>query len=106
MGGSGLSEDKCERYLYGDCVLLALAVHARTGWEVVRIVDGDPDDPDVDHVLVRMPDGRLLDAAGAHSDYSGETPFQAGEWQVPESAWRRADVMADAGELLRKAAGA
>jgi len=102
MSETGLSEEKCERYLYGDCALLAAAVHAKTGWEVVLIEDGPQDDPDVCHVLVRMPDGRLLDAAGPHGDYSGEVPCPVSEWQIPESAWRGADVMADAAELLRK----
>lgn len=105
-GRPGLPAAKRERYLYGDCALLALAIHAKTGWEVVEIKEGPPEDPDIRHVLIRMPGGELLDADGLHRDYSGETPFQATDWDVPESMWRDQVVLADAEELLRSAGAA
>jgi hypothetical protein len=64
-----LTAAKWEHYLRGECLSLALAIHARTGWEIVSIEEGDPEDPEVCHVLVRLPDGRTLDADGLHEDY-------------------------------------
>lgn len=65
-----LSAARREHYLRGECLTLALALHARTGWEIVSMEEGDdPGDPDVCHVLVRLPDGRTLDADGLHEDY-------------------------------------
>lgn len=45
----------------GQCHALALAIHEATGWQMVAL-DFWQDIPN--HVLVRMPDGRLLDIAG------------------------------------------
>lgn len=102
---TGLTGKKLERYLYGDCCLLAMAVNELTGWPIVQIDEGDEFDPDVRHVLVRMPDGRLLDAAGPHGNYSGEEPFRIDQWfplDVPDDEQRGVDdgIRADAAELL------
>jgi hypothetical protein len=97
----GLTGEKLERYLYRDCVLLALAVQARTGWPAVQIFDrDDAGEWIVRHALIRMPDGRLLDAAGPHDDYSGEQPFSFADWEMDgtESLWR--ELLYDADELL------
>ena len=101
--GIAVNEVQRERYLGGDCALLAHAVAARTGWEVVQIIEGPDEDPSVRHVLVRLPDGRLLDAAGLHDDYSGEEPFSAEEWEWDDKARamsQQPDVLADADALL------
>lgn len=74
-----------ERYLYSDCALLALAVNSLTGWPVVQIIEAPDDDPIIRHVLVRMPDGRLLDAEGPHENYWGEVTFDRAAWGSPTS---------------------
>jgi hypothetical protein len=112
---SGLAGAKLERYLYYDCVLLALAVSDQTGWPVVQLFEAsgeplssmndkrDPREWLIRHAMVRMPDGRLLDAAGPHDNYSGEEPFNLADWEMDERdagrLWRDPEVMADAGEL-------
>lgn len=48
----------------GQCHALALAVSERTGWPLVALCDLD--DGSVVHLGVRTPEGRILDAAGAH----------------------------------------
>ena len=81
---------------------LALAIHARTGWEIVSIEDGDPEDPDVCHVLVRLPDGRTLDADGLHDDYE-VTPGLPASWAVPLASYPEITSprrLADADEVL------
>ncbi len=112
-------------YLYGDCALLALAAGELTGWPVLQIVVAEDDDPGellMRHALVRMPDGRLLDADGAHdpSDESGSeevthhhrvvmlaayaVPFEFGEWEITDQdahLWRTPEVMADATVLAK-----
>ena len=97
-----LTTAKREHYLRGECLSLALAIHARTGWEIVSIEDGDPEDPDVCHVLVRLPDGRTLDADGLHDDYE-VTPGLPASWtctlaSFPEMTNPR--ILADADEVL------
>jgi hypothetical protein len=95
-----------ERYLYRDCALLALAVADRTGWPVVQIFErGDDGEWIVRHALVQMPDGRLLDAAGPHSDYSGAEPFDRHAWDMDapgaDDLWRNhPDVLLAAAALL------
>jgi hypothetical protein len=89
--------------LYGDCVLLALAIHAKADWEIVQIDEGPADDPTVRHVLVRMPGDALPDAAGPHTNYCGETPFETSGWgDIPDGMWRDQTVMADAEDLLSR----
>lgn len=72
-----IAREKINRYLFGECYRLAMAVSRLTGWPMV-VIDLDLDVEDradgphgLPHVVVRMPDGRLLDAEGPHSDYSG-----------------------------------
>jgi hypothetical protein len=109
---AGLAGRKLERYLYRDCVLLALAVSYRTGWPVVQLFEApdgplaamndkrDPDQWTVRHALVRMPDGRLLDAAGSHDDYSGEEPFSFADWEMDGAETFPRELLHDADELL------
>jgi hypothetical protein len=78
-----LDDDAIHTYTHGQCHALALAVHEETGWPIewagrpVCVFDEDcpPEDwPDgtcpcqVDHVVVRRPDGLLLDAHGPRTD--------------------------------------
>ena len=95
--------EKQNRYLYGDCYLLALAVSALTGWPVATVKNGA-------HWMVRTPDGRLLDAAGLHDASEpipvDMEPFRSmysahpGWVEYVERACRQPDVRADAAELL------
>src|SRR6185437_5373693 len=82
---NAMSDATRERYLYQDCALLALAISDLTGWPCVLISEGPDDDPDVRHVLVRMPDGRLLDVDGPHGDYRDEEPWVAADWGLAEA---------------------
>ena len=88
-----------DRCLTGDCALLALAVHAITGWDLVEMRY---------HVLARMPDGRLLDALGPHDPAAldGIPHREADTGELAARYGRRAaaaDVIADARELLLRA---
>lgn len=95
-----------EHYLRGECLTLALALHARTGWEIVSIEDGDdPEDLDVCHVLVRLPDGRTLDADGLHEGYE-VTPGLPASWNCTLADFPRMTdprALADADDVLREA---
>jgi len=53
-------------YHYGYCHALALELAAQTGWPIVGLYTGKWGD--MDHFLVRRPDGLLLDVHGAHTD--------------------------------------
>ncbi|HVD02713.1 MAG TPA: hypothetical protein VNF75_01020 [Candidatus Dormibacteraeota bacterium] len=64
---AGFADDRLERHLYGDCALLALAVAHLTGWPAFQMEEGDPAGPFLRHVLMHVPDGRQLDAAGLHN---------------------------------------
>ena len=85
-----MSPDKVKRYLEGECYRLAMEVSRLTGWPMV-VLDLDPDYPDdrdggppgLAHVMVRMPDGRLLDAEGPHADYDNVAGLVYG----PRSTW-------------------
>jgi hypothetical protein len=102
-----LTAEEVERYLHADCVVFALAVSALTGWPAVQITEGDdPDNLLIRHALVRMPDGRLLDAAGPHDDYSGWELFDAVYWDCEQTGPDTlvgamiAEAMTDAGRVL------
>lgn len=47
-----------DRYLNGQCAVLASAIHEITGWQVVVNTD---DDGNTGHAMVRRPDGKLID---------------------------------------------
>ena len=51
-------------FIYGQCHGLALAVHRRTGWPLVAVVDHDGV---CEHICVRRPDGQIIDVTGAHT---------------------------------------
>lgn len=53
--------DLTRDYLAGDCQRLAAAVQQVTGWPVAVVEGGGS------HVVVQVPDGRYLDAAGLHT---------------------------------------
>lgn len=88
----------------GQCHALALAVHEQTGWPLEAFFEVAEWGPtlNIDHVCVRMPDGRLLDARGAWSQevicenfYLEELrPVDANSVKALDHAhgWRIADV--------------
>ena len=57
-------------FAYGQCVCLAEAMHARTGFPiaVVRCKPYAPLNNAFVHALLRVPDGRVLDINGFHQD--------------------------------------
>lgn len=66
--GPGFSDHMRERFMYGDCWLLADRVSALTGWPVLALVDSEnPDSASAVHALLETPDGKLLDAQGIYS---------------------------------------
>jgi len=85
------------RYLLGDCGVMARAIHEITGWPVVLMTEPC-------HALVRMPDGRLLDALGPHDpgclDGIPHHDADAGELARFGRLASAPDVIADAKELL------
>lgn len=60
------SADAVTAFTEGDCWALAIAVHKMTGWPLVLAGTDSASDLDgYSHVMVRMPDGLLLDITGA-----------------------------------------
>lgn len=50
-------------FTQGQCHALALAIHEETGWPTYGCEDGEGD---LEHLVVKTPDGRILDISGAH----------------------------------------
>lgn len=68
-----LGEKKGVWYTEGDCWALALAVHRMTGWPLTALGYADEDSTPREergwvHVVVRMPDGQLLDVRGIRDE--------------------------------------
>jgi hypothetical protein len=80
----------------GQCHGLAIALHRRCGWQLVAVDDATGT---CVHVCVRRPDGRLIDANGAHApeDFEPDTTYrdidedsvddlvEHEDWAVPEA---------------------
>jgi hypothetical protein len=107
-----LGPAKTRRYLAGECYRLAMSVADLTGWEIVEV--RRPELERFAHVMVRMPNGMLLDAAGVHAprgvrtlgDYGKPEPFHIDlwfplDWPDEEQRWPDEETAADAAELLR-----
>ncbi|MFD9868539.1 hypothetical protein ACFXI8_27220 [Streptomyces niveus] len=60
-----ITELDVRAFKYGGCGSLALALHDATGWPIVAAV---ADDGLELHYAVTLPDGRLVDITGAHSE--------------------------------------
>lgn len=59
-------------FRYGNCAMLAIEIHRATGWPLV-MVTADKTQPSMNdspmvHVMVRTPEGRLLDICGLDDD--------------------------------------
>lgn len=68
-----LGEKKGIWYTQGDCWALALAIHRMTGWPLTALGYADEDaTPYTErgwvHIVVRVPDGRLLDVRGLREE--------------------------------------
>lgn len=61
-----LQEAISGRYLHGDCYSFAIALHRRTGWQLVGAVDREGL---ALHAGVRRPDGVYLDVRGFMGEY-------------------------------------
>jgi len=98
----GLAEPWRTHYLTGQCRALAAALQDRTGWPVVEVFAGGVDYWGGRHILVQMPDGRLLDAAGVHApDERGFEILRTLDLSgMDERLWRRPANMTAAGQLL------
>lgn len=57
-----ITEKDVEQYTCGDCHILALSIHKRTGWPVCALEDEDGWANY--HAFVKMPDGRFMDVRG------------------------------------------
>lgn len=70
-------EDMVHVYGGGRCYELALALHETTGWPMVLLTETEVDrwDGPAYHVVVRMPDGALLDILGRDSRFSKIYPI-------------------------------
>jgi hypothetical protein len=98
---------KQDRYINGDCYLLAQAVATITGWRPVTVdMTGNNG-----HAMVELPDGRLLDAAGLHDRDDPAEPIKVydrlewghrGAYWWPIREWCLPDILADAHELLAR----
>lgn len=62
-------------FKFGDCDILAVALHDATGWPIVKITDkhnvfddGEAGGGSALHYMVRHPDGGLVDVDGLHSE--------------------------------------
>jgi hypothetical protein len=76
-----LNQEARDVFCRGHCHSLALALtDLLPGAELVAVYSGDPV---ADHILVRLPDGRLLDANGAQDD----DDVTAGYGGFEDDAW-------------------
>lgn len=68
--------DGCAKraFKFGDCDVLAIALHDATGWPLVKVTDswnvhsGHAGDGSALHWMVRHPSGKLLDVDGLHDE--------------------------------------
>ncbi len=80
------------RFMVGDCHLLAQAIHRKTGWPMVAVVD-ELNPSDWWHVLVETPAGTLLDVRGEHdiddvcTDYDNSGDGSADIREFPFPGW-------------------
>lgn len=62
-----VTDEEKSSFTEGDCGILARVIHRKTGWPIV-VASYAPSDSlenlDWDHMAVRTPDGRILDATG------------------------------------------
>ncbi len=66
-----VTDSEEDDFTNGDCGILARAIHRKTGWPMVivsRDSSGPLDEIDWDHMSVRAPDGRLIDAVGMSTE--------------------------------------
>lgn len=64
---------------HGQCHALALALHSETAWPLMGCNHGDDGVPE--HVFVRRPDGRGLDACGPHRRGEHPDALLRGDWK-------------------------
>lgn len=80
--------DEQEAFTFGDCWLLARAMHNITGWQMVAVgctggaVDGML--RDWVHIAVRTPQGLILDINGLHTDDEVRDQWQGEFWMVSD----------------------
>lgn len=69
-GQGQVTEAAVERFNTTDCWQLAKALHDVTGWPMVAVGYEVEDAPGIgwSHLLVRRPDGKLVDVEGAHEE--------------------------------------
>ncbi len=75
----------------GDCGILARTIHRKTGWPIV-VASYAPseslEDLDWDHMAVRTPDGRILDATGMSSEADFRSLWRAKALiEITEKEW-------------------
>lgn len=64
----GLTAIAVERFSTTDCWQLARALHDETGWPMVAVGYEADEGVGWSHLLVRRPDGKLVDVEGAHDE--------------------------------------
>lgn len=79
-------------FVEGDCGILARTIHRKTGWPLV-LVSTDGSRPlmeiDWDHMAVRAPDGRLIDAVGmtTESDFKKTWGSKKQLTEISDEQW-------------------
>ena len=66
-----ITDEEETDFTEGDCGILARAIHRKTGWPLVLVSPngtGPIEEIDWDHMAVRAPDGRLIDAVGMSTE--------------------------------------
>lgn len=78
--------DEQEAFTWGDCWLLARAMHNITGWQMVAVgcSGGRADGAlrDWVHIAVRTPEGSILDIDGFHTDDETTARWREDFWMV------------------------
>lgn len=80
-----LSDREHEDFTQGDCGLLAAEIHRQKGYPVVAvgIRGAGIDDTSWDHIAVRAPDGRILDATGIRPESESAKAWNSnGKYEV------------------------
>lgn len=83
LASKGPPADVMARYLDGDCMWLAQALHRRFGWQIRAQMAWAGEDAYVVHAYCVMPDGRELDIRGPQDRISEQTD-DVWDWDARE----------------------
>jgi len=98
-----VTDDEESDFLEGDCAHLARAIHKKTGWPMVIISTDKSDDLKTiewDHMAVRAPDGRIIDAFGMQTEKDFKEAWGAGKARIIDFDAKRWGDLQDYGQVF------